>query len=95
MSAAMPVRPRDGPRPRAARIAIARDRTRPAAVAGEPYVVASPQLAMSPVHRGHRAAISRREALILQAAAQPSRGCCTITSRTWPASSSAMPRPNG
>src|SRR5712692_7212862 len=34
---------------------------------GEPYVVASPQLASSPVHRGHRAAIPRREALILQA----------------------------
>src|SRR5882757_8388235 len=32
-----------------------------------PYVVASPQLAASPVHRGHRAAIPRREALILQA----------------------------
>jgi len=30
-------------------------------------VVASPQLASSPVHRGHRAAIPRREALILQA----------------------------
>ena len=36
--------------------------------AGEaPYVAASPQLAASPVHRGHRAAIPRREALILQA----------------------------
>src|SRR3954451_15727870 len=35
-------------------------------MSGEPYVVASAQLAMSPVHRGHRAAISRREALILQ-----------------------------
>jgi DNA primase len=34
----------------------------------EPYVAASPQLAASPVHRGHRAAIPRREALILQAA---------------------------
>jgi DNA primase len=33
---------------------------------GEPYVVASQQLASSPVHRGHRAAIPRREALILQ-----------------------------
>jgi DNA primase len=33
----------------------------------EPYVVASPQLASSPVHRGHRTAIPRREALILQA----------------------------
>ena len=30
-------------------------------------MVASPQLAASPVHRGHRAAIPRREALILQA----------------------------
>ena len=36
-------------------------------IGGEPYVVASPQLAASPVHRGHRAAIPRREALILQA----------------------------
>jgi DNA primase len=34
---------------------------------GEPYVAASPQLALSPLHRGHRAAIPRREALILQA----------------------------
>jgi DNA primase len=42
------------------------DRSHPAAVAGQPYVVASPQLSMSPVHRGHRAAIPRREALILQ-----------------------------
>jgi DNA primase len=33
-----------------------------------PYVVASPQLAASPLLRGHRAAIPRREALILQAA---------------------------
>ena len=33
-----------------------------------PYVAASSQLAASPLHRGHRAAIPRREALILQAA---------------------------
>jgi DNA primase len=33
-----------------------------------PYVVVSQQLASSPVHRGHRTAVSRREALILQAA---------------------------
>jgi DNA primase len=33
----------------------------------QPYVVASPQLVSSPVHRGHHAAIPRREALILQA----------------------------
>jgi DNA primase len=33
-----------------------------------PYVVASQQLASSPVHRGHRTAVPRREALILQAA---------------------------
>ena len=32
------------------------------------YVAASPHLALSPLHRGHRAAIPRREALILQAA---------------------------
>jgi DNA primase len=34
----------------------------------EGYGVASPQLLASPLHRGHRAAIPRREALILQAA---------------------------
>ena len=33
-----------------------------------PYVVVSQQLASSPVHRGHRRAVPRREALILQAA---------------------------
>jgi DNA primase len=45
------------------------DRSRPGGVSftSGPYVVASPQLASSPVHRGHRAAIPRREALILQA----------------------------
>ncbi len=35
---------------------------------GAPYMVASPQLATSSVHRGHRTSIPRREALILQAA---------------------------
>jgi DNA primase len=39
-----------------------------ASFGNEPYVAASPQLATSPVHRGHRAAIPRREALMLQAA---------------------------
>src|SRR5262245_6884739 len=34
---------------------------------GEPYVAASAQLSSSPVHRGQRAAIAPREALILQA----------------------------
>jgi DNA primase len=34
----------------------------------QPYVAASPHLAASPLHRGHRAAIPRREALMLQAA---------------------------
>jgi len=37
-------------------------------MSGGRYVAASPQLAASPVHRGSRAAIPRREALILQAA---------------------------
>jgi DNA primase len=37
-------------------------------LAEAPYVAFSPQLASSPVHRGHRAAIPRREALILQVA---------------------------
>jgi DNA primase len=34
----------------------------------DPYVAISPQLAAGPLHRGHRAAIPRREALILLAA---------------------------
>jgi DNA primase len=45
--------------------------TRPGAVRPAiegPYVVASPQLAASPILRGHRAAMPLREALILQAA---------------------------
>jgi DNA primase len=37
------------------------------AAAGGRYLVTSPQLTASPIHRGDRAAISRREALILQA----------------------------
>ena len=35
---------------------------------GTPYVVVSQQLAAGPLHRGHRMAVPRREALILQAA---------------------------
>src|SRR5271170_3047866 len=43
--------------------------SRPAVPFGrEPYVAASAQLAAGPLHRGHRAAIPRREALILLAA---------------------------
>jgi DNA primase len=38
------------------------------AASGGRYLVTSPQLAASPIHRGDRAAISRREALILQTA---------------------------
>jgi DNA primase len=41
---------------------------RPAFGRDEGYVAASPQLLASPLHRGHRTAIPRREALILQAA---------------------------
>ncbi len=48
-----------GPRPVSHWPALARD---------EPYVVSSPHLAAGPLHRGHRTAIPRREALILQAA---------------------------
>jgi DNA primase len=40
----------------------------PPLASGVPYVVASPQLAASSLHRGHRAGIPRREALILQTA---------------------------
>jgi DNA primase len=43
-----------------------RQRRDPAPLSG-PYAVSSPQLAASPLLRGHRAAIPRREALILQA----------------------------
>jgi DNA primase len=45
-------------------------RSRPTGIAtgGGRYQVASPQLASGPIHRGNRAAISLREALILQAA---------------------------
>ena len=50
---------------------ISRNRSAPAAgsraAVSEPYVAASAQLAASPVHRGHRASIPPREALILQA----------------------------
>jgi DNA primase len=45
----------------------ARPQARAPGIAEGPYVAASPQLAASPVHRGHGAAIPRREALILQA----------------------------
>jgi DNA primase len=41
---------------------------RPALRRDEPYVAASAQFATSSLHRGHRAAIPRREALILQTA---------------------------
>ena len=52
-------RPGPGARTTPPRVTFRRD---------EPYVAASPQLSASPLHRGHRAAIPRREALILQAA---------------------------
>jgi DNA primase len=55
-------RARDWP-PRNGAIARPAANGRPA-----PYVVASQQLAVSPLHRGHRTAVPRREALILQAA---------------------------
>ncbi len=48
-----------GPRPISHRGAFGRD---------EAYVVTSPHLAAGPLHRGHRTAVPRREALILQAA---------------------------
>jgi DNA primase len=48
---------------RGARQPVPRD----ALVRGQPYVVMSPNLATSPVHRGHRSTMPRREALILQA----------------------------
>ena len=55
----------------AAELAAAGRRREPAGRA-MPYVVASQQLAASPCMRGQRTAVPRREALILQAAAQPS-----------------------
>jgi DNA primase len=48
---------------RGARTPVPRD----ALVRGQPYVVMSPNLATSSVHRGHRSTMPRREALILQA----------------------------
>jgi DNA primase len=42
-------------------------RTSPASWRNDGYVATSPDLATSPVHRGHRTSIPRREALILQA----------------------------
>jgi DNA primase len=47
------------PRPQTPKASFPRDET---------YVAVSPQLAAGPLHRGHRASIPRREALILQAA---------------------------
>jgi len=44
-----------------------RNRGAPATSSGSRYVVVSQQLAVSPVHRGHRTAVPRREALIFQA----------------------------
>jgi DNA primase len=49
---------------------------------------------LEPVHRGHRAAIPLREALILQAVINHP-GSCTITWRSSPASSFGMPRRPG
>jgi DNA primase len=43
-------------------------RRQPEAGRNTPYVVVSQQLANSPVHRGHRTSMPKREALILQAA---------------------------
>ncbi|MGH6671187.1 MAG: DNA primase [Xanthobacteraceae bacterium] len=48
--------------------AFSRGAVAPVRLGDRPYVAASPQLAASPLHRGHRAAIPRREALMLQAA---------------------------
>ncbi|MEJ2376386.1 MAG: DNA primase [Pseudolabrys sp.] len=45
-----------------------RPRNGPAPGRAGPYVVVSNQMAASPLHRGHRTAMPRREALILQAA---------------------------
>jgi len=60
---------RGGAADRARRFAAATSGMAPkAALSAGPYVAVSPQLAASPLHRGHRAAIPRREALILQAA---------------------------
>jgi DNA primase len=60
-------RPRESRRPWGERDRFGRRDAPPALTGGAPYVIMSPQLAASPVHRGHRGAVSRREALILQA----------------------------
>jgi DNA primase len=62
---------RGGLNPNAYRGRDGRRAASPAIVAfgrDQPYIAASPHLAASPLHRGHRAAIPRREALMLQAA---------------------------
>jgi DNA primase len=65
---AMAERPRDPRRPPWSTRGGLRQRTASLSLtSGRAYVVKSPQLANSPVHRGHRGAIPRREALILQA----------------------------
>ncbi len=43
-----------------------RQSSMPVLVGGQPYLVSSPQLAAGPLHRGYRASVPRREALILQ-----------------------------
>jgi len=64
----IPVRRRQWQERDRGRGAGARNAASRAGAGREPYVAVSPQLAASPLHRGHRAAIPRREALILQAA---------------------------
>jgi DNA primase len=62
---------RPGPREPGRRYGIDRDQRRSVGQGGravqKDYVAVSPQLAASPVHRGHLAAVPRREALILKA----------------------------
>ncbi|MBV8751819.1 MAG: DNA primase [Hyphomicrobiales bacterium] len=62
-------RGRDFPERRAAwgRRGARKPLPREALVRGQPYVVMSPNLATSPVHRGYRSSMPPREALILQA----------------------------
>jgi DNA primase len=53
-----------------------------AAISPGPYQAASPQLATSPIMRGQRSAMSRREALILQSLINHPGSCTTIW-RRW------------
>ena len=72
--------------------AAARRAARPGSATARPYVVASPQLAASPIVRGFRTALPPREALILLAVVNHPWLLRRPCRRSSPSSNSAMPR---